>query len=198
MLTVGALWAFAYRLGWSPFGYAPIIVLLTAVHFHYAGFALSIIAQTAIPDNQWGNQMTIALAAGVAWVAAGILITGFGGPVWLETGGVTALSAMGVITGGLLLQSSSRPKSFAVKFLLVTAGASLIAGMSLAFLYGWRHYYPISQLSIPWMYAVHGTLNSIGFAVPALISANILPGSSGKTSVQNSARKNKSASNNHN
>ncbi|MCB9277837.1 MAG: YndJ family transporter [Lewinellaceae bacterium] len=198
MLTVGALWAFAYRLGWSPFGYAPIIVLLTAVHFHYAGFALSVIAQTAGIGKLRASQLTIALAAGVVWVAAGILVTHFGGPVWLEAGGVTALSAMGILTGGLLLRSTIRPNPIVVKLLWLTAGSSLIAGMSLAFLYGWRHYCPISQLSIPWMYAVHGTLNSIGFAVPALISANILRGSSGKTSVQNSARKNKSASNNHN
>lgn len=31
-----------------------------------------------------------------------------------------------------------------------------------------RHVYLIPALSIPWMYAVHGTLNAIGFALPAV------------------------------
>ncbi|GJM34853.1 MAG: hypothetical protein DHS20C18_38540 [Saprospiraceae bacterium] len=41
--------------------------------------------------------------------------------------------------------------------------------MILAMGYGWRHYFPISFLDIPWMYAVHGTLNSIGFAATGLV-----------------------------
>ena len=44
-LPVGAAWAVADRLGWQPMGFQATIVLLTAVHFHYAGFLLLSIAE---------------------------------------------------------------------------------------------------------------------------------------------------------
>src|SRR6185295_20245586 len=43
-LPVAGLWLVIYRLGVQPFGYGEIIILLTVVHFHFAGFAAPIIA----------------------------------------------------------------------------------------------------------------------------------------------------------
>ncbi|MFN7117384.1 MAG: YndJ family transporter, partial [Saprospiraceae bacterium] len=37
-LSIGGAWTLADRLGWQPLGFDPAIVLLTGVHFHYAGF----------------------------------------------------------------------------------------------------------------------------------------------------------------
>lgn len=42
-LPVGAIWMVFSRLGAMPFGFQEPIVTLTAVHFHYAGFATPII-----------------------------------------------------------------------------------------------------------------------------------------------------------
>jgi len=39
-LAVGATWALISRFGWRPMGFEDRIVLLTAVHFHVAGFVL--------------------------------------------------------------------------------------------------------------------------------------------------------------
>jgi hypothetical protein len=47
-LVIGGGWALADRAGIRPLGFDPAIVLLTAVHFHYAGFALPILAGLAI------------------------------------------------------------------------------------------------------------------------------------------------------
>src|SRR5215217_6546531 len=43
-LPVAGAWLVIYRLGVQPFGYGEMIILLTAVHFHFAGFATPIIA----------------------------------------------------------------------------------------------------------------------------------------------------------
>ena len=43
-LAVGGGWAWIALAGGRPLGFGPTIVLLTAVHFHFAGFALGVIA----------------------------------------------------------------------------------------------------------------------------------------------------------
>ena len=44
---VGAGWAFLDRAALQPLHFAPIVVLLTAVHFHHAGFALPLLTGLA-------------------------------------------------------------------------------------------------------------------------------------------------------
>ena len=41
--------------------------------------------------------------------------------------------------------------------------------MLLAALYGLRFYLPVAWLDIPWMRALHGSANALGFALPALL-----------------------------
>ncbi|HEU5460469.1 MAG TPA: YndJ family protein, partial [Pyrinomonadaceae bacterium] len=43
-LPVAGVWLVVYRLGVQPFDYGETIILLTVVHFHFAGFAAPIIA----------------------------------------------------------------------------------------------------------------------------------------------------------
>jgi hypothetical protein len=38
-LFIGAVWAMAWRADWPLMGYSPQWVVLTALHFHVAGFA---------------------------------------------------------------------------------------------------------------------------------------------------------------
>lgn len=53
--------------------------------------------------------------------------------------------------------------------LWLISGIALIIGMTLAFGYDWQHLYLIPVLSIPWIYAVHGTLNALSFALPTVL-----------------------------
>lgn len=163
---VGPLAAFSDRLDWAPLGFSPIIILLTAAHFHYAGFLLPWIL-----GNLLGRKLPSCWQRGVAWavllgipaVALGITSTQFGVDPWLETSAATlmALGGLGVAfwqarlaleTGQVLNQ---RLASLGLFLCLGT-------GMILALLYGWRNYFPLSFLSIPWMYEVHGTVNTLG------------------------------------
>ncbi|MEN0050921.1 MAG: YndJ family transporter, partial [Bacteroidota bacterium] len=164
-LTVGAAWAFADRLGFEAFGFDSTIVLLTAAHFHYAGFCLMLIAG-------WTERKSAiyGVLIGVPMVAIGISSSHLDGPPLVEVVAVTIMVAAGIWVGLLHLLLAKQMQFRAYACLWVLAGLALISGMVLALLYGWRYYFLIPSLSIPSMYALHGTLNAIGFAAPALIA----------------------------
>lgn len=164
-LTVGAAWAFADRLGFEAFGFDSTIVLLTAAHFHYAGFCLMLIAG-------WTERKSAVYGVliGVPMVAIGISSSHLDGPLLLEVVAVTIMVAAGIWVGLLHLLLAKKLRFRAYAWLWLFAGLALISGMILALLYGWRYYFPIPSLSIPTMYALHGTLNAIGFAAPALVA----------------------------
>jgi hypothetical protein len=53
-LVVGALWLFADRLDLEPGGFTAPFVQLTGIHFHYAGFAATVLVGCAW-CTQWNN-----------------------------------------------------------------------------------------------------------------------------------------------
>lgn len=163
-LLVGAAWAFADRLAFQPLGFDTTITLLTAAHFHYAGFCLMLIAGlTQRKSAVYG------VLIGVPTVAVGITTSHFAWPAEIETMAATIMAIAGMWVGVLHLFLAWKNRFKAFSWLWLIAGFALIAGMILALLYGWRYYFPIPSLSIPTMYALHGTLNAIGFAAPAIL-----------------------------
>ena len=72
-LAVGATFATIDRLGARPFDFASEIILLTAVHFHFAGFVLPLAGALAYARRP-GRWLEIALGA----VVVGIPITALG------------------------------------------------------------------------------------------------------------------------
>lgn len=169
-LPVAAAWAFADRLDFRPFDFDATITLLTAAHFNYAGFILPILTGLILPkfQNIWSRIFGIGVIIGVPLVAIGITTSHFLLPEIIETVCVTILasSAFGIGFLHLLLAFKMQGKA---RWLIALSGLALMAGMTLAMGYGWRYYVPISFLSIPWMYAVHGTLNALGFALPGVL-----------------------------
>ncbi len=170
-LPIGAAWAFADRLGFRPLDFDTTIVLLTVAHFHYAGFLLPTIAAFALKNikSRWRNRIGWLVILGIPLVAIGITTTHLNLPVCIEVAAVTIMVLGGFITGLLhcFLGWENRHQNYGKLWLI--AGIALMIGMALAAGYGWRHVYLIPALSIPWMYAVHGTLNAIGFALPAVL-----------------------------
>ena len=165
-LVVGIAWAFANRLAFQPFEFSPIIVLLTAAHFHYAGFLIPILASLMIEKLSANAQMVlgVSILLGFPATALGITISHFGGPLIIEK-----LGALLMITGGLALamfQSRYLRKqentTLFFKICLGLSSMSLLFTMLLAMLYALRlqTYFPF--LTIPWMYALHGSLNVFG------------------------------------
>ena len=167
-LIVGAIWAMADRLGVPLFGFDPVTGLLTAVHFHFAGFLLLLVTGLAL--RNWDSP----LASMVGWlailgpplVAIGILATHYHGPEVLELIAATIMALGGAGVAGRHFQLATQPgNGRGGPFYWVLGGIFLLGGMVLALLYGWRSVYPLPLLNIPWMYAVHGSVNAAGVAL---------------------------------
>jgi hypothetical protein len=169
-LSVGGIWFLASRLGLQPLEFGDTIVLLTAVHFHFAGFAAPIIAGMAgrVVDSGWSRRLfvpaCVAIITAMPIVAAGITLS-------------TKLAVVGtlIISFGLLLLSllvfrwllrTTLP--ITTKLLLVVSGLSAFVTMPMACLYAYSLVAHELIFDIPTMAATHGVLNAVGFSLCGL------------------------------
>lgn len=172
-VVVGSAWAVSDRLGYRPLQFDPIIVLLTAVHFHYAGFVLPIVTGLAVRQvsGRAARAAGIAVLAGVPMVAVGITTTQLGASPLIESAATLLMAAGGAMVAWLHLRLSLRyGRPTIARPLWAVAAVSLFATMVLAVLYGWRFYLPVAWLDIPHMRVTHGTANALAFALPALLA----------------------------
>jgi hypothetical protein len=174
-LPVGGLWAVSNRAGYGPLGFQEPIVLLTAAHWHYAGFLLVLLAGLATHrlGDRGSRRTATAAATGVPLVAVGITLTPLGFPLveWLSA---WWMAAAGLLLAGLHFRLAARaaaspgPVGLLTAFLFAISGAALMIGMALAALYGLRAYWQIELVDIPFMLPYHGAVNALGFTLPAL------------------------------
>ena len=169
-LGVGCVWLAFDRLGVRPLGFAETIVLLTAVHFHVAGFCLTLAGVLAASRGGTPPRAariaaiaTAALIAGMPLTAAGFL----GVPVaaWI---GAVLVAAAGLGIGAATVAAATRQRGTA-RTLLMVAGLTLFVTMPLAAAYATGSTFHIAVLDVPAMAAIHGGLNVIGFAIPAML-----------------------------
>lgn len=167
-LAVGATWAVISRLGWQPMGFEDRIVLLTAVHFHVAGFLLVLVGELLRRRGQSalvGPGLT-ALVIGIPTTALGFL--GVGGAA-LVGAWLVAFGAV-VIGIGHLRVAVRDPVPVLPGPLPAVAGIALLLSMPLAAAWATSSWLGIAFLSVPLMAATHGALNVLGFAVPAVFA----------------------------
>jgi hypothetical protein len=173
-IAVGGGWTLADRLGLHPLGFGTDIVQLTAVHFHFAGLVLPIVAGLVLrefPVSRVASAGGWGVLAGVPLVAIGITATQFGYGHAAEFFAALVLAPSAMIIAALQLCLAVQNRwPMKVRVLWSVAGTSLLFGMSLALLYAARAYgLPLRWLDIPWMRALHGTANALGFALCAMI-----------------------------
>ena len=172
-LPVAGVWLVVYRLGIQPFDYGETIILLTVIHFHFAGFAAPIIAgmvgrTLATSTSGLGRLfpvIVVALVASMPLVAAGITFSpwlGLAGALLLTTG----LLLLAVLT---IVRVVPMIASTGVQVLLVIGALSSCAAMVLACLYSYSLVAHIVILTIPAMAKAHGLLNAFGFATCSLV-----------------------------
>lgn len=174
-LVVGGVWFVLSRLGATPMHFAEPIILLTAVHFHFTGFALPVI--TAATGRTLSTRVH---RGGVAslfpYVAAGIvagpaILAGgfvFGSPLWKLLAALF-LALVCVLLAILLSSAAGENRPTAAQILLLVSAASLILGMALAGAYVIGDFTERYWLLIPSMARLHGTTNAIGFAFCGLL-----------------------------
>jgi YndJ-like protein len=196
-LAVGGTWLVLSRLGVTPMHFAEPIILLTAAHFHFTGFALPVI--TAATGRAFTNRASSSrFASAFPYVAAGIvagpaILAGgfvFGSPLWKLLAALF-LAVVCVFLAILILSVVPQIKSRAAQILLCASAVSLIVGMVLAGTYVIGDFTERYWLLIPRMARLHGTTNAIGFAFCGLLGWAIVyremrrPASPSLTSARN-------------
>lgn len=168
-LAVGGAWLVASRLGMRPMGIQEPIGLLTAVHFHFAGFATATIAAATL---------RFAAKSGGRWLKP-VVVMVVGMPFVVAAGYVT--SATLKMTAALLFSASAaglaifvracgkRAQDGAARALLQTAAAAVFAGMVLSGTYAVGDLVGSDVLTIPQMARTHGILNAVGFCLTGLL-----------------------------
>ncbi|MFO7568109.1 MAG: YndJ family transporter [Enhygromyxa sp.] len=158
---IGSAWLSCDRLGIQPLGFSPLIVLLTAVHFHHAGFTLPISAGLLARSDQPGPWRLTAIAVVVAVPLVAIGITA--SPVVELIGAwLTAAAAISVALG---LLGRSRRQPLIPALLFACAGASLLAAMIFAASYALGEYRGVAWPDIGSMIHLHGAVNALGFGL---------------------------------
>ncbi len=164
--ATGALWALCFLADIRPLGFDPVIVGLTAAHFHVAGFVLATVVYCLLSDAPYLTNKLLGWTtlAGMPLVAAGITLTKFGFSPIFEW--ASALSFVGfalvVVWQHIRLFSQKNNPRMARRLWLGGANCLLVGGV-LASLYAIRFSFPMDWVNIPNMKIWHGTLNAIGF-----------------------------------
>jgi len=169
-LLVGGAWFLASRLGIRPSGMPEPVGLLTAVHFHFAGFATAMIAAAAgqfaaSRAERRGLRFLIPVVVAMPFVVA----IGFVTLPALKTGAALLL-AISVAGLAVCLRSLARAMTRRTsRVLLQIAPASVFVGMVLAGAYAIADFVGSDRLSMPQMVRTHGVLNGMGFCLPGLL-----------------------------
>lgn len=166
-LTVGAGWLTISRAGANPLGFSDAIVQLTAVHFHYAGFALPLVAGLSARQIDRGPLVPAWVILGVPLTAAGITTGGA-----LEWVAATVMATGGLATAALIARTALRQHR-ATRGVLLVAAVSLTAGMTVALGWAWSIRFGWTYLDLDQMAHWHGTLNALGFGFAALTGLHL-------------------------
>ncbi|HYM78810.1 MAG TPA: YndJ family transporter [Candidatus Dormibacteraeota bacterium] len=169
-LVVGGAWFVASRLGMRPLGIQEPIGLLTAVHFHFAGFATAMIAAATLRfaerrgHDRWLKRF-VPVVIGMPFVVA----TGFVISPALKMTAAVMFSASVAGLAVFLRRSGKGAEAGTARVLLQVAAACVFAGMVLSGAYAIADFMGSDVLTIPQMARTHGILNAVGFCLCGLL-----------------------------
>jgi hypothetical protein len=165
-LAVGGAWFVASRMGMRPMGIQEPIGMLTAVHFHFAGFATATIAAATLQfaERRWLKPV-VAMVLGMPFVvAAGFVIS-----PGLKMGAAFLFSASVAGLAIFMRACGRRAKDATARVLLQVAAGAVFAGMILSGTYAVADFFGSDVLTIPQMARTHGILNAVGFCLLGLL-----------------------------
>jgi hypothetical protein len=177
-MAFGAIWLVLSRAGIAPIGLSPIIVEMTAVHFHFTGFAATLMAALLLSRlrNDRGLARRVAMAASLLLVAGSpVLAMGWATPVHVLQVAGAILVATGVVTTSIVLffGSAGLVESVGARALLRLSALAPLLPMVLAVEYSAGHVFGFPTLDIHGMALIHGDLNAFGFSLLGLIAWSI-------------------------
>jgi YndJ-like protein len=169
-LIVGGSWLVASRLGMRPLGIQEPIGLLTAVHFHFAGFATAMIAaamlrfEGSLAQERWLTWI-VPFVIGMPYVVAiGFVVSA---ALKMVAAVIFSLSVAGLAV--LLRSIGKRAQQPEARVLLQVGAGAVFAGMVLSSVYAVLNFRGSDVLTIPQMARTHGILNAVGFCMAALL-----------------------------
>lgn len=169
---VGALWLLASRMGLQPVGFREPIVLLTAVHFHYAGLMAAVLAGLAASSRRAPLLLRIALSCAVLGPAVLGLAFLVGPKLKLAAVMLMVIGENGVAFGtfriGLASASGTGGR------MLILGSACVVLGMALAGIWAIGEYPLHAFVNLDQMARYHGVLNSLGFGLCSLMGWTLL------------------------
>ena len=173
MLPIGGVGLLQSRFGMTPLGFREPLVLLVAVHFHYAAFVSPIMAGAVIRRTKFlAWPVAISASIGSPILAAGYVLhvpaVRLLGAMLL----VVALCGVSVLTFAAL--RNVRPR--AGQFLLGLAASSVVVAMAYASVYAVADFYGEVWVAIPHMARTHGVINALGFSVAGLLGWRLAEG----------------------
>jgi hypothetical protein len=173
MLPIGGVWLVVSRLGIGAFGFEEPIILLTAVHFHYAAYATLVLVGCvgrAAGDGRAFRVIAGGAVAGPPLLAAGITFS----PLLEVAAAVVvalAVSGLGLLTLVRIVPRVPR----AAGLLLGLSSVSAFGGMALAVAYAVGELTRHPVVSLGQMARIHGPLNALGFVLTGLVGWTVAP-----------------------
>lgn len=168
-VPVAGSWLIVSRLGIQLLGYGETIILLTAVHFHFAAYAAPILAGLAgrklMEEGNYNRAfklVPVGIVMGTPLVAAGITFS----PVVALVGTVLisiSLLILSALVVGLVVPTVP---SLPARILLLISSASTLPAMVLACAYS--IVFETLIIDIPQMAMTHGLINAFGFTLCGL------------------------------
>ncbi|MEA2634710.1 MAG: hypothetical protein QOH92_1477 [Chloroflexota bacterium] len=177
-MAFGAVWLVLSRAGVAPTGLSPVIVEMTAVHFHFTGFAATLMAALLLVRlrQDRGIARSVAIAAALLLVAGSpVLALGWATPVHVLQVAGAILVATGVVATAsvLFFRSASLAASPGARVLLRLSALAPLLPMVLAVEYSAGHVFGFPTLDIHGMALIHGDLNALGFSLLGLLGLSV-------------------------
>lgn len=176
-VSVGGVWLVISRLGYQPLGFGDTIVLLTAVHFHYTGFAAPVLAglagrralsrESSTRTRRMFQAASFGIIAGTPLVAAGITLSA---PLLGLAGALVVSTGLWLLAAIVLVRIVPALQSRLAQILLVVSSISSTIAMALACAYAYSIVSKQLIINIPHMAMSHGVMNALGFSVCGLLA----------------------------
>lgn len=179
LLPAGGGWLFISRAGFDPLRSGVLIVLMTAMHFHFAAFGSLVVmgcnserldglirqGLASARLRPFGSYAAVALVVGYFLVALGIASAPLAGVV----GAVLLTLALFLHALLHLLVVLRQQRGGLVKVLLCISSASVLMSMPLACAWALGQWLSITYVDFNSMLRIHGMANAHGFVLAGLV-----------------------------
>ena len=171
-LIFGSAWLLISRAGWRPMGFQEPIILLTAIHFHYSGFATALSASATLGEFHRTKLAMTGLPA-LVWLIALLpfaVAAGFVFSPLLRFVAAIALSSAVTALAMVAWWFSSELRSGSARIFLRLASCAAAVAFSLVGIYAVSEFFNRNWITIPGMANSHGVLNGIGFVLLSMLA----------------------------